>query len=149
MHLILMVIPDILARDVARWTNVGGPIYSSAEVPIAITNNEGVVKRIRQTANSSTNPNAEGSDDLDGEEVELVIPMANQSSSLSPSHPLPKDSPLTSYPVLLEISSQSFPQFILQFLILNPAHQFQTCCGLTSEAISHSKAQALSNCKQW
>ncbi|MBW0577623.1 hypothetical protein O181_117338 [Austropuccinia psidii MF-1] len=93
MHLILMVIPDILARDVARWTNVGGPIYSSAEVPIAITNNEGVVKRIRQTANSSTNPNSEGSDELDGEEVELVIPMANQSSSISPSHPPAKGFP--------------------------------------------------------
>ncbi|MBW0582316.1 hypothetical protein O181_122031 [Austropuccinia psidii MF-1] len=40
-------------RDVARWTNVGGPlpvcgrpIYSSSEVPISSINNEGVVKQI-------------------------------------------------------------------------------------------------------
>ncbi|MBW0467764.1 hypothetical protein O181_007479 [Austropuccinia psidii MF-1] len=40
-------------RDVARWTNVGGPIlvggrpiYSSSEVPISRINTEGVVKRI-------------------------------------------------------------------------------------------------------
>ncbi|MBW0469121.1 hypothetical protein O181_008836 [Austropuccinia psidii MF-1] len=37
-------------RDVAKWTNVGGPIPidSSSEVPIARINTEGVVKQIRQ-----------------------------------------------------------------------------------------------------
>ncbi|MBW0467140.1 hypothetical protein O181_006855 [Austropuccinia psidii MF-1] len=45
-------------RDVARWTDVGGPIpaggrpiYSSSEVPISRIKNKGVVKRIRRIAN--------------------------------------------------------------------------------------------------
>ncbi|MBW0577512.1 hypothetical protein O181_117227, partial [Austropuccinia psidii MF-1] len=53
-------------RDVARWTNVGGPIpdggrpiYSSSEVPISRINTEGVVKRIRRIADSPTDPDAE------------------------------------------------------------------------------------------
>ncbi|MBW0494979.1 hypothetical protein O181_034694 [Austropuccinia psidii MF-1] len=49
-------------RDVARWTNVGGPIYYSSEVPISRINTEGIVKRIRQIANSPPDPDAEGSD---------------------------------------------------------------------------------------
>ncbi|MBW0582095.1 hypothetical protein O181_121810 [Austropuccinia psidii MF-1] len=66
-------------RDVARWTNVGGPIpvggrpiYSSSEVPISRINTEGVVKRIRRIAHSPTDPDSEGSDELDGEEVVVV-----------------------------------------------------------------------------
>ncbi|MBW0578375.1 hypothetical protein O181_118090, partial [Austropuccinia psidii MF-1] len=66
-------------RDVARWTNVGAsipvggrPIYSSSEVPISRINTEGVVKRIRRISDSPTDPDAEGSDELDGEEVEVV-----------------------------------------------------------------------------
>ncbi|MBW0472532.1 hypothetical protein O181_012247 [Austropuccinia psidii MF-1] len=66
-------------RDVARWTNVGGPIpvggrpiYSSSEVPISRINNEGVVKRRRQTVDSPPDPDPEGSDELDGEEVDVV-----------------------------------------------------------------------------
>ncbi|MBW0537828.1 hypothetical protein O181_077543 [Austropuccinia psidii MF-1] len=42
-------------RDVARWTNVvgpipvgGRPIYSSSEVPISIINTDGVVKRRKE-----------------------------------------------------------------------------------------------------
>ncbi|MBW0551263.1 hypothetical protein O181_090978 [Austropuccinia psidii MF-1] len=69
-------------RDVARWTSVGGPIpvggrpiYSSSEVPISRINTEGVVKRIRRIADSPTDPDAEGSDELDCEEV-LVVPHA-------------------------------------------------------------------------
>ncbi|MBW0591643.1 hypothetical protein O181_131358 [Austropuccinia psidii MF-1] len=61
-------------RDLARWTNVGGPIpvngrpiYSSSEVPISRINTEGVVKRIRRIADSRPDPDAEGSDELDGE----------------------------------------------------------------------------------
>ncbi|MBW0586814.1 hypothetical protein O181_126529 [Austropuccinia psidii MF-1] len=61
-------------RDVARWTNVRGPIpvggrpiYSSSEVPISRTNTEGVVKivkRVRIRDDSATDPDAEGSDAL-------------------------------------------------------------------------------------
>ncbi|MBW0560745.1 hypothetical protein O181_100460 [Austropuccinia psidii MF-1] len=50
-------------RDVARWTNVGGSIpvggrsiYSSSGVPSSRINNEGIVKRIRQIANSTPDP---------------------------------------------------------------------------------------------
>ncbi|MBW0487886.1 hypothetical protein O181_027601 [Austropuccinia psidii MF-1] len=80
-------------RDVARWTNVEGsipvggrPIYSSSEVPISRINTAGVVKRIRRIAYSPPDPNAEGSDELDGEEVEVVNPVGQQSST-SPSQP--------------------------------------------------------------
>ncbi|MBW0560289.1 hypothetical protein O181_100004 [Austropuccinia psidii MF-1] len=80
-------------RDVARLTNVGGPIpaggrpiYSSSEVPISRINTEGIVKRIRQIANFPPNP-AEGSDELDGEEVEVVPNSAGHPSNTSPSQP--------------------------------------------------------------
>ncbi|MBW0513607.1 hypothetical protein O181_053322 [Austropuccinia psidii MF-1] len=60
-------------RDVARWTNVGGPIsvggrpiYSSSEIPISRNNTEGIVNKRRQIANSPPDPDAEGSDELDG-----------------------------------------------------------------------------------
>ncbi|MBW0472089.1 hypothetical protein O181_011804 [Austropuccinia psidii MF-1] len=66
------------------------PIYSSSEVPISTVNTEGVVKRIRKIANSPTNPNAEGSDELDGEEVEVVLNSSGNQSSTSPSQPSAK-----------------------------------------------------------
>ncbi|MBW0564512.1 hypothetical protein O181_104227, partial [Austropuccinia psidii MF-1] len=82
-------------RDVARWTNVGGPIpvggrpiYSSSEVTISRTNTEGVVKRIRRIADSPTDPDAEGSDELDGEEVEVVPHSIGHQSSTSSTQPL-------------------------------------------------------------
>ncbi|MBW0541174.1 hypothetical protein O181_080889 [Austropuccinia psidii MF-1] len=81
-------------REVERWTNVGGPIptggrpiYSSSEVSISIINNKGVVKRIRQTAYSPTNPYAEGSDQLDGEEAGVINPLVWNSSRSSPIEP--------------------------------------------------------------
>ncbi|MBW0539298.1 hypothetical protein O181_079013 [Austropuccinia psidii MF-1] len=81
-------------RDVARWINVGGPIpvggrpiYSSSEVPISRINTEGIVKRIRQIANSPPDLDAEGSDELDGEEVEVVPNSAGNPSNTSPSQP--------------------------------------------------------------
>ncbi|MBW0507438.1 hypothetical protein O181_047153 [Austropuccinia psidii MF-1] len=81
-------------RDLARWTNVRGPIpvsgrpiYSSSEVPISRINTEGVVKRIRQIANSPPDPDAEGSDELDGEEAEVVPNSAGHPSNTSPSKP--------------------------------------------------------------
>ncbi|MBW0487481.1 hypothetical protein O181_027196 [Austropuccinia psidii MF-1] len=81
-------------RDVARWTNVGGPIpvgskpiYSSSEVPISRINTEGIVKKIRQIANSPPDPDAEGSDELDGGEVEVIPHSADHPSNSSPSQP--------------------------------------------------------------
>ncbi|MBW0565322.1 hypothetical protein O181_105037 [Austropuccinia psidii MF-1] len=75
-------------RDVSRWTNVGGPIpvggraiYSSSEVSI------GIVKIIRGIANSPPYPDAEGSDELDGEEVEVVLNSAGHPSNTSTSQP--------------------------------------------------------------
>ncbi|MBW0552378.1 hypothetical protein O181_092093 [Austropuccinia psidii MF-1] len=81
-------------RDVARWTNVrgplpvgGSPIYSSSEVPISKINNERVVKQIRRISNSPPDPDAEGSDELDGEEAEVFPHCACNPVSSSPSHP--------------------------------------------------------------
>ncbi|MBW0573496.1 hypothetical protein O181_113211, partial [Austropuccinia psidii MF-1] len=63
-------------REVSRWNNVGGSIpvggrktYYSSEVPLSRINAEGVVKTRRQIAISPPNPDAEVSDELDGEEV--------------------------------------------------------------------------------
>ncbi|MBW0568795.1 hypothetical protein O181_108510 [Austropuccinia psidii MF-1] len=82
-------------RDVARWTNVGGPItvcgrpiYSSSEVPISRINTEGVVKRIRRIADSPTDPDAEGSEELDGEEAVVVPHSVDHQSNTSSSQPL-------------------------------------------------------------
>ncbi|MBW0524052.1 hypothetical protein O181_063767 [Austropuccinia psidii MF-1] len=78
-------------RDVARWTNVGGtipvggrPIYSSSEVPISRINAEGMVNQIRQISNSPPDPDAEGSDELDGEEAEVVPNSAGHPYNTSP-----------------------------------------------------------------
>ncbi|MBW0530642.1 hypothetical protein O181_070357 [Austropuccinia psidii MF-1] len=82
-------------RDVVRWTNVGGPIpvggrplYFSSEVPISRINTEGVVKRRRIIAASPPDPDAEGSDELDGEEAEVVPHSVGHQSSSSSSQPL-------------------------------------------------------------
>ncbi|MBW0481520.1 hypothetical protein O181_021235 [Austropuccinia psidii MF-1] len=81
-------------RYVAWWTDFGGPItvggspiYSSSEVPISRINTEGVVKRIRQIAYSAPDPDAEVSDELDSEEIEVVHNSICHKSSPSPSHP--------------------------------------------------------------
>ncbi|MBW0546786.1 hypothetical protein O181_086501 [Austropuccinia psidii MF-1] len=81
--------------NVARWTNVGGPIpvggrllYSSSEVPSSIINTYGVVKRIRRISDSPPDSDAEGSEELDGEEVEVVPHSVGHSSSTSSSQPL-------------------------------------------------------------
>ncbi|MBW0592400.1 hypothetical protein O181_132115 [Austropuccinia psidii MF-1] len=105
-------------RDVARWTSVGGlipvggkPIYSSSEVPISRINTEGVVKRIRQISDSPTDPDAEGSHELDGEEVVVVPHSVGHPSSHSSAQPLANrfqsqvipSTPRTFQPVLASI----------------------------------------------
>ncbi|MBW0570780.1 hypothetical protein O181_110495 [Austropuccinia psidii MF-1] len=85
-------------RDVERWTNVGGsipvggrPIYSSSDVEISRTNTEGVVKvvkRVRRIDDSPTDADAEGSDELDGEEAQVVPPSVDHPSSNSSTQPL-------------------------------------------------------------
>ncbi|MBW0524499.1 hypothetical protein O181_064214 [Austropuccinia psidii MF-1] len=92
--LLLMIIQGIPKRDVTRWTNVGGPIticgrliYSSSEIPISRINSQGVVKILIRIADSPTNTNAEGSDELDGEEVEGVPNSIGHQYSTSPSKP--------------------------------------------------------------
>ncbi|MBW0563723.1 hypothetical protein O181_103438 [Austropuccinia psidii MF-1] len=81
-------------RDVARWTNfgqpisVGGmPIYSSSAVPISRITTEGVVKWVRQIADSPPDLDAEGSDEWDGGEVEVVNNPVGHQSSTYPSQP--------------------------------------------------------------
>ncbi|MBW0474697.1 hypothetical protein O181_014412 [Austropuccinia psidii MF-1] len=51
---------------------------------------QGVVKRLRRISDSPTNPNAEGSDDMDGEEAEVVHPSIGHQSRASPSQPSSK-----------------------------------------------------------
>ncbi|MBW0552091.1 hypothetical protein O181_091806 [Austropuccinia psidii MF-1] len=81
-------------RDVARWTNVGWsipvgdrPIYSSSAFLISRINTEGVVKHIRQISYSPPDLDAEASDELDGEEFEVVHNSIGHKSSTSPSCP--------------------------------------------------------------
>ncbi|MBW0505419.1 hypothetical protein O181_045134 [Austropuccinia psidii MF-1] len=62
-------------------------ILIDSEVSISRINTEGVVKRIRQISNSPPIPDAEGSDELDGEEVEVVHNYIGHQSSTSPSNP--------------------------------------------------------------
>ncbi|MBW0477906.1 hypothetical protein O181_017621 [Austropuccinia psidii MF-1] len=95
--LMLVLVTDSKQREVARWTNAGGPIpaggrqiHSSPEVPISKSNTEGVVKRIRQISNSPPNPDAQGNDELDGEEVEVVLNSSGNQSSTLPSQPASK-----------------------------------------------------------
>ncbi|MBW0546568.1 hypothetical protein O181_086283 [Austropuccinia psidii MF-1] len=92
---ILDLVTGSRQRDVARWTNAGGPIpaggrpiYSISEVPIARINTDGVVKRIRRIADSPPDPDAEGSDELDDEEVKVVPNLAGHQSSTSSSQAL-------------------------------------------------------------
>ncbi|MBW0475868.1 hypothetical protein O181_015583 [Austropuccinia psidii MF-1] len=64
---------------------------TSSEVPISRTNTEWVVKvvkRIRRIADSPTDPNAEGSDELDGEEVEVDPHLIGHPSRNSSAQPL-------------------------------------------------------------
>ncbi|MBW0584923.1 hypothetical protein O181_124638 [Austropuccinia psidii MF-1] len=61
---------------------------SSSEVLISRINTEGVVKRIRRIADFPTDPDAEGSDELDGEEVLVVPHSVGHPSSTSSSQPL-------------------------------------------------------------
>ncbi|MBW0497456.1 hypothetical protein O181_037171 [Austropuccinia psidii MF-1] len=81
-------------RDVARWTNVGGPIpvggrpiYYSSKVPTSRINTEGIVKRIRQIADSPPDLDAENSDELDGEKVEVLSNSSGHPSNNYPSQP--------------------------------------------------------------
>ncbi|MBW0494896.1 hypothetical protein O181_034611 [Austropuccinia psidii MF-1] len=114
---ILDVVTGSSQRNVARWTNVGGPIpiggrpiYSSSEVPMSRINTEGVVKRI-STDDSPTDPDAEGSNELDGEEVKVVPHLVGHQSSTSSSQPLANrfqskvipSTPRTFQPVLASI----------------------------------------------
>ncbi|MBW0543968.1 hypothetical protein O181_083683 [Austropuccinia psidii MF-1] len=54
---------------------------------ISRVNTGGVVKQIRLISYSPPGPDVEGSDELDGEEVEVVRNSAGKKSSNSPSHP--------------------------------------------------------------
>ncbi|MBW0500457.1 hypothetical protein O181_040172 [Austropuccinia psidii MF-1] len=118
---ILDVVTGSRQRDVERWTNIGGPIpvggrpiYSISEVPISRINTEGVVKRIRRIADSPTDPDDEGSDELDGEEVVVVSHSVDHQSSTSSSQPLAKI-----FPVLSELSNLFLLPFLLPLLLLN------------------------------
>ncbi|MBW0573739.1 hypothetical protein O181_113454 [Austropuccinia psidii MF-1] len=92
-------------RDVPRWTDVGGPIpvggrpiYSRSEVSISRINTEGVVKGIGGIDDSPTDPDYEGSDELDVEEVEILsTPRTFQPVLSSIPTTIPPSSPGTSH----------------------------------------------------
>ncbi|MBW0479423.1 hypothetical protein O181_019138 [Austropuccinia psidii MF-1] len=75
-------------RDVARWANVGGPIPVVGRPIYSRINTEGVVKRIRRIADSPPDPDSEGSDELDGEEDEVVPHLVGHQPSSPSSQPL-------------------------------------------------------------
>ncbi|MBW0563952.1 hypothetical protein O181_103667 [Austropuccinia psidii MF-1] len=114
---ILDVVTGSRQRYVARWTNIGWPIYSSSEVPISRINTEVVVKRIRRISNSPTDPDAEGSDELAVEEVVVVPHSVDHQSSTSSSQPLANrfqsqvipSTPKTFQPVLVSIPTSLPP----------------------------------------
>ncbi|MBW0582488.1 hypothetical protein O181_122203 [Austropuccinia psidii MF-1] len=142
-------------RDVARWTNFGGPItvggrpiYSSSEVPISRINTEGVVKRIRRIVDPPTDPDAEGSDELDVisstprtfqpvlASIPTTIPPSSQSTSNarpalnpevrpSPSQK-PRNSPITTSCKLQPVASSSRRRDGLSPLPFPAAQVFQT-----------------------
>ncbi|MBW0524819.1 hypothetical protein O181_064534 [Austropuccinia psidii MF-1] len=63
-------------------------IYSSSEVPISRVNTDRVVKRIKRIAYYLPNQDAEGRDELDGEEVEVAPHSVGHPPSTSSSQPL-------------------------------------------------------------
>ncbi|MBW0503664.1 hypothetical protein O181_043379 [Austropuccinia psidii MF-1] len=145
--------------DVARWTNVGGPIpvggrpiYSSSAVPIFRINNAGLVKQIRRITDSPPDLDAEGSDKLDVEDVEVVNNPVGHQSSTSPSQPpekrfqsclIPSD-PRNFQPALATIptslppaspsSSHSSPAMIPE-VKPSPTQQSRTSPILTSQQL--------------
>ncbi|MBW0469498.1 hypothetical protein O181_009213 [Austropuccinia psidii MF-1] len=88
----------------------------NSEVPISRINTEGVVKRIRQIAASPTNPNAEGSDELDGEESfqsQLVSSTPRNFQPVLSTIPPPSKSPCTARPALVStVRPSPIPQSI-------------------------------------
>ncbi|MBW0559328.1 hypothetical protein O181_099043 [Austropuccinia psidii MF-1] len=115
---ILDLVTGSRQRDVGRWINVGGsipvggrPIYSSSEVPISRINTEEVVKRVRRIADSPTDPDAEDSDELEGEEFLDVPHSVGHPSRNSSAQPLANrfqsqvipSTPRTFQPVLASI----------------------------------------------
>ncbi|MBW0504545.1 hypothetical protein O181_044260 [Austropuccinia psidii MF-1] len=119
-------------RDVSRWTNVGGPIpvggrpiYSSSKVLTPRINAEAMVKQKRQIANSPPDPDAEGSDELDGEEVKVVHNSAGHPSNTSPSQPPSKR--FQSH--IIPSTPKNFNPLLLPFLL---HHQILPTPGLPS-----------------
>ncbi|MBW0492638.1 hypothetical protein O181_032353 [Austropuccinia psidii MF-1] len=65
----------------------GRPIHSSSAVPISRIKTEEVVKRMRRIVDSPPDPDSEGSDELDGEEAEVVNNLVGQNSRTLPPQP--------------------------------------------------------------
>ncbi|MBW0517764.1 hypothetical protein O181_057479 [Austropuccinia psidii MF-1] len=146
-------------RDVSRCTNVGGPIpaggrpiYSGSEVSISRINNEGVVKQIRQIADSPPDPDAWDSEEFNGEKVEVVHNSVGHQSSTSPSHPPSKrfqshiitSTPRNFQPTLATIptslppdslSSSTTRPALIPELRPSPIHQFRNSPIVTSQQL--------------
>ncbi|MBW0571354.1 hypothetical protein O181_111069 [Austropuccinia psidii MF-1] len=109
----------------------GRPVYSSSEVPISRINNQGVVKMMRQIADSPTNPEAEESDKLDGEEVEVMNLLVGHSSSYSPIQPHEKKF----HRDLIPGTPRNFQPFLSSVPPPLPGY-----CSFENEEISYSTA---------
>ncbi|MBW0497042.1 hypothetical protein O181_036757 [Austropuccinia psidii MF-1] len=125
--------PDGTSMYSSWWTKTGGPIpvggmpiYSSAEVPIPRIKKQGVVKQIRRIANSPTDPDSEGINELDGEELQIVNPSVGHPPVLHLLNFLPILSPIKPCIVIQEIPNQFYTPF-----------HCQTSTSLTNEKIIH------------
>ncbi|MBW0532310.1 hypothetical protein O181_072025 [Austropuccinia psidii MF-1] len=139
-------------RDVARWTNVGGPIpidgrpiYSSSEVPISRINSQGVVNIVRIVSDSPTDPNAEGSDELDGEDVEVVPNSIGHQSVLHLPTCFQKISKPSNTKYLQKNPTSPFHYSIFYSSSFTKSFHFQACAGFTSEAITRPTSQEFTN----
>ncbi|MBW0497429.1 hypothetical protein O181_037144 [Austropuccinia psidii MF-1] len=79
-----ITIPDLQNATTALLGRIHDDILGSK---LPMINTEDIVKRIRQIANFPPDPDAKGSDELDGEEVEVIPHSSGHPSNSSPSQP--------------------------------------------------------------
>ncbi|MBW0496955.1 hypothetical protein O181_036670 [Austropuccinia psidii MF-1] len=94
-------------------------LTGNSEVPISVINTEGIVKSIRRIANSPPDPDVEGSDELNGEEVEVIPHSSGQQSNDSPLQAPAKRFQSQVIPSTPETSNPLLLQFLLPFLLLH------------------------------
>ncbi|MBW0520364.1 hypothetical protein O181_060079 [Austropuccinia psidii MF-1] len=105
---------------------------------------------MRRIAESPTDPNSEGSDEWDGEEVEVVPNSISHQSSTSPSQPASRRFQIQVIPGTPEISTQSFLPFHIEFLPLPGLpwfHQWGHCPFQSPGTLLWSPPKTKNYCK--